>query len=249
MSITIIFLGLLAVIIVWWLSQQRLASKPWLEEGLADDYPAASASQLPPVKIGLGIFLGVAGSLFALLLSAFVMRANMTAASLFDAAISRPLVMPKLLWLNTGLLLVSSAALQGAQLGVRKRQMRVVQGCLIAAGVLGFAFLAGQLLAWRQLIAAGYFAAVDPVNAFFYVVTGLHGLHVLGGLAVLGRTIGNSLQSAKLQELRLSVELCAIYWHFLFIVWLIFFGLLLLSAPALAAICSFPSWSWASWSG
>ena len=84
--------------------------------------------------------------------------------------------------------------------------------------------MVGQLVAWRQLGAAGYFLATNPANTFFYLLTALHGLHVFGGLVALGRT-GERCGGGD--DVRLSVELCAIYWHFLLVVWLLLFGLLL----------------------
>jgi hypothetical protein len=79
---------------------------------------------------------------------------------------------------------------------------------VLCAGVSAVVFLIGQLLAWRQLIAAGYVVAGNPANSFFYLVTAIHGLHLLGGLVALGRTIVKLWRGADLPKLRLSVELC-----------------------------------------
>ena len=68
--------------------------------------------------------------------------------------------------------------------------------------------------------------AANPANSFFYLVTAIHGLHLLGGLVALGRTIAKLWRGADLPKLRLSVELCALYWHFLLLVWLVLLGLL-----------------------
>ena len=87
--------------------------------------------------------------------------------------------------------------------------------------------LAGQFLAWQQLVALGYFAEENPANAFFYMITGLHALHLLGGLVAWGRTIAKLWRGIALSQLRLSVELCTVYWHFLLLVWLALFGLLI----------------------
>ena len=102
-----------------------------------------------------------------------------------------------------------------------------VRAGLLAGGVFALAFLAGQLLAWRQLDAAGYFLATNPANAFFYLLTAVHGLHVLGGLVALGRDCRKVWRGFEVDQVRLSVELCAIYWHFLLVVWLVFFSLLM----------------------
>ena len=219
MSTIILFLAVIAAIVAWWLSQQRLTAKPWLEEGPIDDFPGTGASALPAAKIGLGVFLAVAGSLFALFTSAYFMRMHM--------ADWTPLPEPKLLWLNTGVLVSSSVALQWAQVAARRGQMDGVRAGLHAGGVSALAFLAGQLLAWQQLNAAGYFLASNPANTFFYLITAVHGLHLLGGLAALGRTTAKVWRGFTVDQVRLSVELCAMYWHFLLLVWLVLFGLLL----------------------
>jgi cytochrome c oxidase subunit 3 len=82
-------------------------------------------------------------------------------------------------------------------------------------------------MAWRQLDAAGYFVASNPANSFFYLLTAIHGLHVLGGLVALARATGKVWRTADPGRVRLSVELCAVYWHFLLVVWLALFALLL----------------------
>jgi cytochrome c oxidase subunit 3 len=218
MSITLLFLALIAAILGWWLMQQKLTAKPWLEEGPI----GAGVSSMPAAKVGLGVFLAVVGSLFALFTSAYFMRMHM-------AADWKPLPEPRLLWLNTGVLVVSSVALQRAKLAARSGRMDGVRVGMLAGGVSAIAFLVGQLLAWQQLTAAGYFLASNPANAFFYLITALHGLHLLGGLAALGRTAVKVWRGLALEKVRLSVELCATYWHFLLLIWVILFALLLLT--------------------
>src|SRR5690606_16762018 len=97
----------------------------------------------------------------------------------------------------------------------------------VAAGVLTFAFLAGQLLVWKQLADAGVFLASNPAHAFFYLLTAVHALHMLGGLVAWARTTVKVWRGTEVARVRLSVELCAIYWHFLLLVWLVLFVLLL----------------------
>ncbi|MGA7658340.1 MAG: cytochrome c oxidase subunit 3 [Methylocella sp.] len=220
MNIIFVFLAVLAAIVAWWLAQQRITAKPWLEAGVIGD---TGASSMPAAKIGLGVFLAIVGSLFALLISAYSMR--------MDMGEWRPAPVPKLLWLNTGVLISSSGALQWAQIAARRGKMDSVKAGLLAGGIFALAFLAGQLWAWRQLDAAGYYLTANPAAAFFYLITGVHGLHLLGGLVALGRTMDKAWRAVTAGELRLSVELCAMYWHFLLLVWLVFFGLLLLTDP------------------
>ncbi len=234
MSAILLFLAVIAAITGWWLSHQRLTAKPWLEEGALGEFPGTGASPLPAAKLGLGVFLAVAGCLFALLVSAYLIRVDFAAVNIVDES---RLPAPKMLWLNTGLLVLSSVALQWAWRDARRGQMDSVRADLMAGAVLALAFVAGQLLAWRQLTQAGYFAASNPANAFFYLLTGVHGLHVLGGLAALGRTIVQDRPGAPVARLRQSVELCTLYWHFLLVVWLVVFSLVMGWAGGLASIC------------
>jgi cytochrome c oxidase subunit III len=218
-SLTILFfLAPVGVIIAWWLSRQRLTAQPWLEVGALGEVPDTGASTLPAATIGLGVFLAVVSSLFALFISAYFMRMQVADWAQLPA--------PKLLWFNTGVLILSSVALQYAHVAARKGRMQDVGNGLIVGGLFASTFLVGQLLAWQQLDAAGYFLAANPGNAFFYLFTGLHGLHLLGGLVALGRTADKAWRGFELSQVRLSVQLCAIYWHFLLALWLVLFSLL-----------------------
>jgi cytochrome c oxidase subunit 3 len=222
MSLSIAFVALLAGVVVWGLLARRLTAKPWETSGLPEEPDAGSATSLPPAKIGLLILLAVITSLFGLFISAYWMRMEHAHGDW------SPLPVPRLLWLNTAMLILSSAGMQWAREGARRAQPDRVRVGLIGGGLFAWAFLAGQLLAWRQLSASGYFMASNPATAFFYLLTGVHGLHLLGGLFVWGKTIVRMAQGGvELIDLRLSVELCTVYWHYLLLVWLVLFTLLL----------------------
>lgn len=225
MSVAAAFFAVLAVVAGWWLSRQGLLGKPWLEEGTVDGLPGASLPQ-PAARVGLWMFLAVAGSLFALLLSVYSMRLGM--ADMNMAAV-RPLPVPPILWVNTALLVLSSAALEWARLAARSAEMNEVRIGLLAGAVFALAFLQGQLVAWQGLRADGYFLATDQAAAFFYLISGVHGLHLLGGVAAMARAVARMRNGAGIAQVRLSVGLCATYWHFLLLVWLLFFTMLLLS--------------------
>src|SRR6185437_13490662 len=124
--------------------------------------------------------LAVASALFVLFISAYSMRMNM--------ADWRALPVPKLLWFNTGVLVLSSVALQWAHLAARRNDMDGIILGLPAGGPAAVTFLGGQLLAWQQLMVAGYFVATKPANSFFYLLTAVHVLRLMGGLAALGKT-------------------------------------------------------------
>jgi cytochrome c oxidase subunit 3 len=221
------FLTALFIIATWWLSRQGLMSKPWLEQGVTADWPSPKSSS--SAKVGLGVFLAVAGSLFALFISAYAMRMQMPDW--------RDVPLPKILWLNTGMLTLSSVALHSVRQAARRSEDKELKLGLLAAAITALAFLSGQLLAWRQLTADGYLLTSNSANAFFYVLTGIHGLHLMGGLVVLGKTLMKAWERTAPERLRLSVDLCATYWHFLLVVWLILLGILTGWAGNMINIC------------
>ena len=171
------------------------------------------------MQVGLWTFLLVATSLFALLISAYYMR---MAAEDWTA-----LTLPSVLWLNTVVLILSSIAMQWTLVVDRRGQTENVKTGLIAAGVFSFGFLAGQVWAWQQLQASGHFTAANPAFAFFLLLTAVHGIHVLGGLAVWARATWRSLRNVEARKVRLSVELCTVYWHYLLLVWAALYAVLL----------------------
>ena len=222
MSLSVAFIALLAGVVVWALLARRLTAKPWETAGSPEEMEAGSTLSLPPAKLGLLILLAVITSLFGLFTAAYWMRMEHAHGDWI------PLAVPRLLWLNTALLILSSAGMQWASGAARRSQVERVRVALITAGAFAWAFLTGQLLAWRQLSAAGYFMASNPAVAFFYLLTAVHGLHLLGGLFVWGKTVTRMARpGAELIDVRSSVELCTVYWHFLLLVWLVLFAVLL----------------------
>jgi len=221
MHVTLIFMAALMAVVAWWLLKQSVNTRPWeahAHHGKSEDFSGRSL-RLPDAKIGLFVFLAVVTSLFSLFISAYTMR--------MELGDWRPLPDPNLLWLNTGLLILSSIALQWAHIATGRDQVKTARKALLVGGFFAFAFMAGQMLAWQQLVDAGYFVHTNPANAFFYLITGTHALHLLGGLVAWGRTTLKLLSGSEIAGIRTSVELCAVYWHFLLVVWVILFGLML----------------------
>jgi cytochrome c oxidase subunit 3 len=197
---------------------RELATKPWLPGTVENDHDGR-AFQLPTAKVGLRWFLAVVTILFSILIVAYGER--------MEYADWRPMPEPWLLWLNTALLMLSSVAFERARIAVHRGRLDGVRAGLFAGGILAFAFLVGQVLAWKQLSALGFYSAANPANAFFYLITMLHALHLLGGLVAWGRITARARPGSDVADLRLGVELCAVYWHFLLVVWLVLFGLLI----------------------
>ncbi|SVC99195.1 uncharacterized protein METZ01_LOCUS352049 [marine metagenome] len=138
---------------------------------------------------------------------------------------------PFLLWFNTLILFISSAFFISTQIAAKNNQFEKVKQKLLIIGYLALAFLLGQLLVWLQLINLGYYVSTNPANAYFYVFTALHGLHLIGGLIYWIMTIRKVWIPSDIvvANAKHTVDLCAIYWHFLLAVWVVLFGLMLFS--------------------
>ena len=97
--------------------------------------------------------------------------------------------------------------------------VKAVMGWLIATLAFGLLFIAGQYEAWRQLAAQGLFLSTNPNSSFFYVFTGMHILHLLGGITALVYLVGQ-LAGSHTTFRRAAFHNTAIYWHFMGVLWL-----------------------------
>lgn len=224
MTVTLVFLAILMAAFVAWLVRQSINVRPWVaESGKTGHVPHLPAAATAP-WVGLAVFLAVVTSLFALSVSAYMMRMGHGAGHGTDW---RPLPEPGLLWVNTGVLLLGSLAMQWAWGAAKRGNNKALRLGLMAGGACTIAFIGGQYLVWLQLNAAGYYATANPANAFFYLLTALHALHLLGGLVAWARMIPRVWGGATPLQVRESVGLCAIYWHYLLVIWAVLFGLVL----------------------
>ncbi len=219
MTFALVFLAIIMATVIGWLLRQTLNSQPWEANDPLENQPGRGVISTDPAKIGLLSFIAVVTSLFALFLSAYLMRMRL--------GDWRPVDEPNLLWLNTAVLVLASVAFQLTRGAARRGRPLTVKVGLLVGGACTILFLFGQLMAWQQLNANGFFMTGNPANSFFYLLTALHGLHLLGGLWVWGRTTLRILTGADAESVRLSVELCTVYWHYLLLVWIGLFALLL----------------------
>ena len=194
----------------------HLTTKPWEATGELPLLQRHSNQQNK--RAALKVFLGVVTVLFMLLIVAYAGR--------MAYEDWRPAPQIRLMWANTLVLFLGSLGLELAQYAVRRGQQKLLLRSLLAAGLCTLLFLMGQAQAWRELGALVFFQVTNPAIAFFYLITGLHGLHLLGGLVVWGQTLARLWRGCAIEKVRHSVELCTLYWHFLLLVWLVLFGLL-----------------------
>jgi len=132
-----------------------------------------------------------------------------------------PVPIPKTLRLSTILILISSGTFETARQLFRRGRWRLASHFLLATASLGAAFLASQLTAWRSLVMHGAFLQKNPHSSFFYLFTGLHAAHLIGGLVLLFVLV---LGSSKRREL---VDVATNYWHFLGVLWIALFAVLM----------------------
>lgn len=234
---TLLLIAMCFSMVVAFLLIRRLQEKPWAERGVIEGshHDGGLTSSAP--KVGLWAFLLVVTSLFLVFIGMYFMRMDpshggVSAEEHMSAWV--PIQEPRILWLNTTVLILASIAIQLAHGFSNSAQGRVrMRRYFNAAGVLTMAFLVGQVFAWRQLYSTGQYGVSSPAFSFFVLLTAVHGLHLVGGLLVWSRSaakIRRGLEKARLSEvaaLRQSIELCATYWHYLLLIWLVLFAILL----------------------
>ena len=185
---------------------------------------------VPPETYRLGMWLALAAltMLFFAMTSAYIVRRGL-------GADWRAIPMPPVLLLNTALLLASSVTMEKSR-RLLKSDRHAASRWLSATFLLGLAFLFGQFIAWQNLAAQGLYLSTNAHSSFFYLLTGLHGCHVLGGIFALGyvvagvwRNHGPLLSSASERPALFLpspasqvrwVEATALYWHFVDGLWL-----------------------------
>jgi cytochrome c oxidase subunit III len=184
---------------------------------------AKKTLSMHPKKFGLWLFMGSVTMLFAALTSAYIVRQAEGNWMLFD--------LPRLFWVNTVVILVSSMTMQWAYMSAKRDNLEKVKLALSITTILGVAFLVGQYLAWGQMVNANVYFVNDRASAvsgsFVYVISGLHGLHIVSGVVfliiVLIATFRFKTHSRNLPQ----IEMCTTYWHFLDGLWLYLFLFLL----------------------
>ena len=219
MTTALVVLSVIMALVVGWLWRRTVNVAPWQAQRAGDVAPPNAELAMPSVQVGLIVFMTVATSLFALLVSAYYMR--MVESDWTNFAL------PRVLWVNTGVLVLASVTMHMTRTAARRGNLDGIRTGLIASGAFSFAFLGGQIWAWLGLKATGELVPANPAYAFFLLLTAVHGIHLLGGMWVLLRATFRVVRLVDLKKVRLSVELCTLYWHYLLLVWAALFFVLL----------------------
>jgi len=178
-----------------------------------------------PARYRVGIWVAIASivMLFTALTSAYIVRM----ASADDWT---PLRMPKVLWLSTTVILISSVTIEISKRSLQRAKDSQYGLWLTLTAVLGVVFVGSQYAAWRNLARQGVYVATNPHSSFFYLFTAVHGLHVLGGLLALAYLLLRTRKKRDSVEGELrrvgAAEAATVYWHFLDGLWICLFLLL-----------------------
>jgi cytochrome c oxidase subunit 3 len=222
---------------------RTLRDKPWLHPTAA-----ATAAQYPgpdttaAMRILLRFILAIVGVLFFLFIITFLARSQYPDFEALAGQPWQPFTDPSRLWFNTALLACASLAIQCGLGGTRAGKLNVTVAGISAAVFFTILFLVAQFDLWMHLQSMGFYIAGSPAASYFYLLTAIHGLHLIGGLVVLSNVVFRVWYDNNPQSLTAPLQLCTTYWHFLLGVWLVLFALLT-SRPetinALAAMCGF----------
>lgn len=176
-------------------------------------------------RIGMWVGLASMAMLFTSLSSAYVVRSG-------TANDWSPIPAPRILFVSTALLLISSVTIEIARRKLKHSFQSAYSRYLLLTALIGAGFLASQLMAWRQLAAQGIFLSSHPHSSFFYLLSGTHLVHLAGGLVALiflwlgsRRTVEKPVGVVKRQA---SADAVTIYWHFMDALWIYLFLLLFL---------------------
>jgi len=203
---------------------KQLTQKPWEPAQVkVDNLHEGKTFNLHVGKLGLRYIMVVSTIMFCLFIVTYSDR------MVYNDWVRMP--EPFLLWINTLILFISSFMFIRIQLASKKNNFEKARRELILIGILAFVFLMGQLLVWQNMVEAGYYVSGSPANGYFYLFTALHGIHLLGGLIYWVMTIRKvwNINNIVIRKAKHTIELCAVYWHFLLAVWVVLFGLMLFS--------------------
>ena len=191
-----------------------------------DDSPYHGGDPFVPGKsrILTGFLLLVVTMTFGGLTAAYVVIATNNVAEW------QPFNLPIPVWISTALIIISSIAYQIGRSAVDRNDQPRAKRWFIATTVLGASFISSQILAWLALTARGLYVAGNPYAGFFYILTMVHAVHVLGGIIALGsillRTWYPTHDLVEILRRRTMAEVVGWYWHFMGALWLVLLFLL-----------------------
>jgi cytochrome c oxidase subunit III len=173
-----------------------------------------------PKKFAMWLFIGSVVMLFASLTSAYIVRQAEGNWLYFE--------LPGILTISTVIILLSSVTMQWAYWAAKKDSLQMVKTLVSVTTLLGVGFLVLQFYGWKDLVASQVYLVGNPSGSFLYVITGLHGLHIISAIVYLMIVLVSTFRFQVHSKNLLQMEMCTTYWHFLGGLWLYLFVFLLL---------------------
>jgi cytochrome c oxidase subunit 3 len=180
------------------------------------DWPAGPKRYSTAITLGLVAIL----MFFMALASAFIVLRR-------GSGVWVTVHLPAIVWANTVVLLASSFTVEVARRRLSLADMGGFRKFWMVTTILGFVFVAGQLIAWRQLVVQGVYIASNQASSFFYVFTGAHAVHLLGGVAALVYVSARKFGEKDVSR-STAAEIASYYWHFMDGLWIFLLALLYL---------------------
>jgi cytochrome c oxidase subunit 3 len=203
-----------------------LSEKPWLPEAAGIVPELGQTSYMPPIKITVNVLMIIISVFFLLFFITFITRSQYADFRALAGEPWQPFTDSWRLWINTAVLLLASMSMHKAVTSLRRGNRQYLHGYLAAGGFFAGLFIILQISVWQYLLNLGYGVAANPANSYFYILTGLHGLHLFGGLIALGRILNSLAKNHHPQKQWAIIEACTRYWHYLFVLWLVLFFIL-----------------------
>jgi cytochrome c oxidase subunit III len=194
---------------------------PYLESESVVKPEANKTMGMNPLKFALWLFIVSFVMIFASLTSAYIVKRSDGNWLEFE--------LPQMFTINTVLLLISSITMHFSLISARKDNLIAMKVGLVLTLALGMAFLFGQVAAWNELVEMKVFLVGNAAGSFIYIISGLHGAHIIGGLVFVLIVLGLSFRNEIHQKKILWIEMCTTFWHFLDGLWLYLFFFLILN--------------------
>ncbi len=174
-----------------------------------------------PKKFGLWLFIVTVVMIFASLTSAYIVRQAEGNWFVFE--------LPWQLWVTTGLIAVSSISMHWAYIAAKRDNLESIKIAISITVLLAVLFLVGQLYIWGLLVDENVFLVGNPSGSFLYILSGLHGLHIVSGIIFLIIVLNSTFKYKTHSKNLAQIEMCTTYWHFLGGLWIYLFIFLLLN--------------------
>ncbi|GAW95858.1 MULTISPECIES: cytochrome c oxidase subunit 3 [Colwellia] len=223
---------------------KSLRVKPWLPVEFEQQTSQATGllNKEKAASTALHFLLAVITVIFFLFTVTFLQRTQSFDFQALSGEPWLPFTNAEILWQNSAYLLLASISIMLAKKFAERQSLSAIMISLAATTLFTLLFISGQIQVWLQLNQSGFYITTNPANSYYFLLTGVHALHIIGGILVFMRCILLFAVNRSYQQLVSRLKLCARYWHYLFFIWLFLFFLLTSDADTfktIASICGF----------